>query len=400
MNLQQPQRDAFALPVRFALALLQSCGAPFIILPDVVAFPPALSSWFPRAEIPMRRMMTFCGLTLLLLVSQVFGYGDRGHHLVGAIADRRLQSHNPAVSAKVKDLLDDLTLERVAVYPDKIIKMMDSSTPDIVLSHFPELSEDLRNDLTKYWLANHDKPLPPPHENRHKMAHYTDVSVVGPHQYTGTGAGQTPFDICHAIPRCVRVLRGTDTADDQERKISKSMAVILLAHFLGDIHQPLHVGAAYFDFHGQPVDPSTFQGALEDEGGNRIHFKFSPPMSADSPNLHSFWDNATVNIAFANDDDSNANELASSEPASWQLPSSVVVEDWPKAWANEILSVAKAAHTPIVFQGMHTTHNGEHIFQAKIDSNTYPPMAGAAVRKAIHKAGWRLAALLEAALQE
>jgi DNA-binding Lrp family transcriptional regulator len=141
-------------------------------------------------------------------------------------------------------------------------------------------------------------------------------------------------------------------------------------------------------------------GALEDEGGNRIHFKFSPPMSADSPNLHSFWDNATVNIAFANDDDSNANELASSEPASWQLPSSVVVEDWPKAWANEILSVAKAAHTPIVFQGMHTTHNGEHIFQAKIDSNTYPPMAGAAVRKAIHKAGWRLAALLEAALQE
>jgi hypothetical protein len=357
-----------------------------------------LTAHTPKEQSMLRVIFCFL-LAVSLLSSQSSGYGERGHQLVGAIADRRLELQNPAMSQKVKDLLDGLTLETVAVYPDSIIKKLDHNAAQNIFSQHPELSAQLISDIKDYWDANNDFPLPPPHENRHRMAHYTDVPVMGPLKYDGTGVGQTPFDIVHAIPRCIRVLQGTDTAEDQQRKIAKKVAVILLAHYLGDIHQPLHVGAEYFDFNGQPVDPTMFPQALQDTGGNDVHFRFVPPRHGRTPNLHGFWDEDAVDAGFPNNDDAaNATQLANAEPTGWKLPPNVGLEDWAKAWANEILPVASAAHTPIVFQGIHTTPHGVKYFQSQIDSNTYPPLAGDTVRKAIHKAGWRLAKVLETAL--
>ncbi len=350
----------------------------------------------------MLRASIAIALAFGMLSVQVYGYGNRGHQLIGAIADRRI-NENAAVKAKVDALLGGLTLETVAVYPDTIIKLLDRTAPDNVFSRHPELSDkpDLVQEMQDFWEANHDRPLPAPHENRHRMAHYTDVPVEGTLKYQDGGVGQTEFDIVHAIPRCIRVLQGTPTADDEGRNISKAVAVILLAHYVGDIHQPLHVGAEYFDFSGQPVDPTMFPGALADTGGNDIHFHFNPAHYSRGENLHAFWDEDAVDLAFPDSDDgANADQLATNEPVNWQLGSGVTVDMWAEAWANDILPFANKAHPAMSFQGITTGPHGQHFLQIQLNGNTYPKFAGKTVNMEIHKAGWRLAALLAEILKD
>ncbi len=65
------------------------------------------------------KKLIFVLLTISLFSGSGYSYGSRGHHLVGAIADRRL-AKNEAVATKVSDLLDGLTLERAATLPDDI----------------------------------------------------------------------------------------------------------------------------------------------------------------------------------------------------------------------------------------------------------------------------------------
>ena len=56
------------------------------------------------------------------------------------------------------------------------------------------------------------------------------------------------------IPFCIDVLQGR-IPEQNEQKISKPVAIIFLAHYVADIHQPLHVGANYFDAEGHAIDP-------------------------------------------------------------------------------------------------------------------------------------------------
>src|SRR5262249_7689148 len=67
-------------------------------------------------------------LTLCLFSINALAYGPRGHQLVGAIADKRL-AQNKAVAKKVRQLLDGLTLEQVATFPDEIKSWDDCGRP-------------------------------------------------------------------------------------------------------------------------------------------------------------------------------------------------------------------------------------------------------------------------------
>ncbi len=80
------------------------------------------------------------------------------------------------------------------------------------------------------------------------------------------------------IPFCIDVLQGR-VPEQNERRITKPVALILLAHYIADIHQPLHVGAEYFDQQGQVADPDKDKSALGDEGGNTFTLELSdePP---------------------------------------------------------------------------------------------------------------------------
>jgi len=348
----------------------------------------------------------------------VFAYGPDGHHLVGAIADARLA--NTPTGKKVAVLLDGMTLREAAQVPDTIKGWDKNGVEDpknaVYFSSRPRIAAQLR----EFWKANqptHDSNSPMP---SHHWFHYTDVPIEAAN-YAAGKVGRSQWDVVHMISYCVAVLRG-EIPEDNQRKITRSIAVILLAHYVGDIHQPLHVGAEYFDQFGRPVNPDLGKPALEDQGGNAITLEVYGGNSGKTPKLHGFWDNDPVLALFpggleAVEKDERRVQMSAAEqnlvrtfstqePKSWRMPPNLPLKDYAEAWANEILPIALEAHTRLSFQQMTakvqddgtTIATGSAREKPMPDRLTYRAWSGAVVRAELHKAGWRLADLLEKAL--
>ncbi|HEY4591801.1 MAG TPA: S1/P1 nuclease, partial [Thermoanaerobaculia bacterium] len=238
----------------------------------------------------------------------------------------------------------------------------------------------------------------------HHEFHFTDVPVAGDEEYGDGEVGRSEFDVVHLIPFCVRVLKG-EVPETNDRGITRTVAVILLAHYLGDIHQPLHVGAEYFDADGNPFEPTADDPGFADQGGNKLTlFTLVQGKEKSAGKLHSYWDGQTVENAFGTVKDSTvATRLAKKEPEDWELAGDV--DTWAEQMANEILPVAREAHERLDFKkvtvkagsGDITSGRGEERRQS--GGTFYAIWAAAIVKEEIHKGGWRLAALLEASLQ-
>ena len=336
-------------------------------------------------------------LTLSLFAANGLSYGPRGHGLVGAIADRRL-AKNTSVKAKVNQLLDGLTLQRVATIPDEI-KGLDHNPNGFHLPGHKALEDQLRAFVAANLFTGHPS---------HHEFHFTDVPVFGNEQYSPGDVGRSQFDIVHMIPFCIRVLRG-DEPENNPRAITKPVALILLVHYLGDIHQPLHVGAEYFDAQGNPFDPSTANPGFADQGGNKLTlFTFVSGKLKSAGGFHSYWDGQTVQNAFGTANDLTiAKGLARKEPTNWKL--SGAVDTWAEQLANEIIPIAREAHTRLEFTNIKIAPGSmpgkDDIKSGRVSEKTtsggmfYANWAAATVKTEIHKGGWRLAALLEDILQ-
>lgn len=74
-------------------------------------------------------------------------------------------------------------------------------------------------------------------------------------------------DLVSGIHKCIEVLKSKSFADDEKRFYLK-----MLVHFIGDLHQPLHVGKG------------------EDKGGNDIQVRWFN----DGSNLHRVWDSNMI----------------------------------------------------------------------------------------------------------
>jgi hypothetical protein len=332
-------------------------------------------------------------LTVCLFAGSAYSYGSHGHSLVGAIADKRLAKNKP-VATRVKQLLDGLTLEQAATLPDSI-KTWDTRPQGFHVTGHPEIEAQLR----AFVKANRVGSEPSHHE-----FHYTDVPVFGDEKYADGEVGREDFDIVQMIPFCIRVLKGEEP-ETNERAITKTVAVILLAHYLGDIHQPLHVGAEYFDASGNPFEPTTANKGFADQGGNKLTlFTLVHGKEISAGKFHSYWDGQTVENAFGNTPNATvAKSLALKEPKNWKLTGGV--ETWAEQLANEIMPLAREAHERLEFKtikfktGAKDITSGRAEEKKKAGGKFYAIWAGAIVKDEIHKGGWRLAALLEEALQ-
>jgi hypothetical protein len=186
-------------------------------------------------------------------------YSPLGHEIVGAIADERLAS--TPLAAKIAVMLDGFSLEKAAVIADEI-KGWDKKGVDDPRSFHYSAHRKIDRQLRDFWRANqptYDLNSTAP---SHHWFHYTDVPVVPPQKYRDGTAGRSKWDIVHMIPYCIQILQGR-LPEQNERKITKPVALILLAHYVADIHQPLHVGAAYFDTNGRIADPDKDSRRLE-----------------------------------------------------------------------------------------------------------------------------------------
>ena len=363
--------------------------------------------------------------SLLLAISAILSsttaaqaYGPLGHEIVGAIVDERLAG--TPMAAKIAVLLDGFSLEKAAVIADEI-KGWDKKGVDDPRSFHYSAHRKIDRQLRDFWRANqptHDLNSTAP---SHHWFHYTDVPVVPPQKYRDGTAGRSKWDIVHMIPYCVQILQGI-LPEQNERKITKPVALILLAHYVADIHQPLHVGAEYFDAQGRVADPDKDKSALADEGGNTFTLELSdePPRGRGmhKKKFHGFWDYDAVNTLFPRVPGTLGkselqalieplkkelvHEMATHEPRNWRMPPSVPVDTYAEMWADEILPIAREAHERVQFTNVHPQQeedrvvaSGEADEKPRPDKMNYRVWATNIVRDELHKAGWRLADLLE-----
>lgn len=194
------------------------------------------------------------------LTLNAFGWGDTGHRIVGEIADRTMKK---STRMKIKKFLGTESLATASTWPDEI-----------------KSDYNKRLEVGKKWGHNHD------YTDDKKIAgiintwHYTSVPDNLKYQdapKTKTG------DIVTAMKIMEKVLRS-----NKSTKKDKRYALRFLIHFVGDVHQPLHVGNG------------------KDRGGNDCYVKWFPPYKAppinkvasasiEYINLHKLWDETIIN---------------------------------------------------------------------------------------------------------
>ncbi len=168
----------------------------------------------------MRFLILFTIFTFLVSpLRAVDIWGPTGHRAVGEIAEINLSKK---AKRAIEKLLDGQSLALVSTYAD-------------------EIRSDGRYDQYAPW-------------------HYVNFpfdSTFEAHPRSEQG------DLYGAIHKCISVLE-----DDSSSKDDKAFFLKLLVHFIGDLHQPLHVGIA------------------DDRGGNRFQVQWYD----EGTNLHTVWD--------------------------------------------------------------------------------------------------------------
>lgn len=368
------------------------------------------------------REIILIAIGAIALPSSLLAYGQTGHEIVGGTADKVIA--NTPAAQKIYALTDGITLERASTIADEI-KAWDKNGVDD-RNAFPNFAKNPKIDsqLREFWRAN-----PPTQDSNsatpsHHWFHYTDAPVLNPEKYADGKTGRTQWDIVHMIGYCVEVLRG-DVPEDNPRKITKPIAVILLAHYAGDIHQPLHVGAEYFNHAGAAADPDKGQAGVEDEGGNTLILKLfhGTPEMMDKRGLklHGFWDNDAVmaNLPAMPADLSREERFKLIEPAkrkiidrfgkeqpkNWRAPANTALKNYGEFWADDILPIAREAHERLQFLNVHeTVDQGRTVMAGDAREKNTPDRVGYAdwsakvVLDELHKGGWRLADLLTQAV--
>jgi hypothetical protein len=279
----------------------------------------------------------FVAMTLTLLLPQpADAWGDRGHRIICEIA---LQELTPAAKHEVSRLMaldtEFTSFSDACIWADHPRKRADE--------HFI----NLRRNSTTFTSAK-----------------------------------------CKVGPRCLLTAIEADVAKLRSSTISDSKkleALKFLSHWVGDIHQPLHV---------------AFQ---DDRGGNKIKAAAGP--CADNVNLHSIWDSCIIKETIGKNTQTVAQTLESEitdvNRSEWNASG-------PRQWASESLFIAMLPGTQYCSQrdGVCRYSEEDEVFSGNDDdmravqiTPAYLAQQSSIVRHRLKQAGVRLAGLLNQALQ-
>jgi S1/P1 nuclease len=297
----------------------------------------------------MRRTATLAALSICVWTitpTAALAWGSPGHQYVGNVAWKLL---NPNARAHVKSLLGPgVSLAEAAVWPDCIRSVDGSPTNGFSYTsdqYTPAACDVFGNSaserarMTDYasrnWI-NCDYSGQPLKCNL--SYHFADVNARRHSDYQLGYFGTGTNDVVQAIKAATAVLKcpsgQTCTPQAPFNIRDKREALFLLAHFVGDVHQPLHVGAVYLDAgngegddNGQPTS-----------GGN--YLLLSP---GDKPNnLHHAWDTVVASIG----SQPSATAIASACQIS-PLPNPT--PEAPEKWAGESVVEAQTAYDGMTF---------------------------------------------------
>ncbi len=177
---------------------------------------------------------------------------------------------------------------------------------------------------------------------------------------------------CGVADKCVVSAIAEDLAILSSKtagEVDRSKSLRFLGHWVGDVHQPLHV---------------SFE---DDRGGNQITV-----VGDCRGNLHAAWDTCLVIEAIGDNVQDAAAKLLAAVTAEQ-------IQAWtrsdPRQWANESFKITESAKTRYCVKHGNSCEKPDvsvRIDQAYIDANV--PI----VKEQLQKAGIRLAALLDKAL--
>lgn len=329
-----------------------------------------------------------CLGVLLGLAQSAFAFNAEGHQTVAALAEQLIKG-KPA-EAGVKALLGKTSLATVAVWADcvKGVKLTGtgSSAPAPGAEPFPECKPfqtkagiKMMEDFVR---ANHrDCDWKPGEEDCHKTFHYTDIAIQRDH-YAPDLVGASKHDVVAAINAMVTVLKGGKAPALFHLPggiAGRKQALMLLVHYVGDIHQPLHVASVYLDKSGHVIDPdaTTFDPATSTHGGNAT--------LVNGKTLHSIWDGVSPNLS---------QRLIQGErlPEDGSVAASTGdIMTWSGAWAGDTLRSGKSAFDNLKF----SENDPGHHWQVSLP-DAYRARVLALQRKQLIKGGERLAQILQA----
>jgi hypothetical protein len=220
--------------------------------------------------------------------------------------------------------------------------------------------------------------------------HFADIPL-GESDYTDNDPFSKSMDVVHVINLCIRSLEGDSSA---LKGATRNQALDLLVHFVGDVHQPLHVGEGFYrlDDPNSPIliqDPHQATGLPDDRGGNALYF-------TRSKELHAMWDTDLVADACGSTDSHVLARAVEADVARHRVKTPGDYHRWAEAWASDSLAAARGAYAGITF-GPATVEKRGRIRRIEI---TLPPdyekEQSKTVLRELSKAAWRLADLLNA----
>jgi nuclease S1 len=265
------------------------------------------------------RFMLIVGLAVVGFCGEAQAWGDEGHKIVCEIAFRLAQPDTRAAIRKlIRSDTEFDTFSESCVFPD--------------------------------------------HPRKRASEHFINLPR--------SSSGLTSDD-CPAADKCVLTAILNDStilASKSEKPADRLIALKFLGHWVGDLHQPLHV---------------SFE---DDRGGNNIRVD-----GECSGNLHATWDNCLVRNAVGPDVGDAATDLV--DAITDEMKTKWSASD-PRDWANESFAIAEAVKT-----GYCVKHGpscdlptGNVTISAEYLAANEP-----VVKEQLQKAGVRLARLLDAA---
>ncbi len=323
------------------------------------------------------------GLSAALLPAAAAAFGAAGHEVIGAIADRLLSPR----AAQRRDQLLGMPLQAAATWADCVRNV----EPDAAGWRYrvqpgrrsacerfetPAGLHRMIDYAQRSWSGCAARATA-----CHRAYHYTDVAVQNG-RYDRRFHGTRDDDVVGAVQASIAVLQGRPAPAAFDIR-DAAEALLLLAHFVGDVHQPLHVGAVYLDAGGHPVDPDDSSGgpvAFSDtRGGNSI--------DSGATDLHAEWDRVSASLTAS----SGASLLAAAQAIE---PTSGNPGSWPAAWAGETVRVAQRAYAGIEFV---PEAGNDRRWRARFaDPATYRRDREQIQSEQLARAGARLAQLLNA----
>jgi hypothetical protein len=245
---------------------------------------------------------------LLIAPASVFAWGPNGHRIVGRIAANHLTAE---AAVAVASLIGPEGLDQASTWADEI-------------RNDPDWQPPLRNPSPWHFISIDDQ------------------------ETLETTARDPEGDVLQAIERFAAVLRSP-----QATRPAKQEALRFLVHFVGDVHQPLHVGRR------------------ADRGGNSIDVT----LFGEKTNLHAVWDSGLI----------ESEKLSFSELAAFiDHPTLEESRTWQSSTPADWVRESKAARDRI-----YKISDGKLGFQYAFDNM---PL----VKRRLLQAGVRLAGLLNA----